>query len=133
MSAKATGPALVVVLRFADGLAIDLVSGMADKAAIADFAGRSLANGATLPLIEALTSPVPAAVLKRLAGAAIEPPDKPPEPPIPVRGLVHAISAYLVATATQKPAADIHPAREALSAFFAHYGVTLDFTGEREP
>lgn len=122
-------PATVVVLRFADRIMVDVVTGLDAKSAIADFAGRALANGATLPLIEALTSEIPIARLAALAGAQPSPAPI-ARPPIPVNGAVHAVSAYYRQARTGKGIAN---ARGALTDFFGRFGCTLSFAGEPDP
>jgi len=129
------GPATVVVLRFAEGIKIEIVTGMSAKAAIADVAGRALANGASLPLIEAVTSEIPATRLIELVDGRREPPPSPDQrPPLPIQGAIHAVGAYVRATSAKEPQIpQILNARDALRDFFARYGCPIDFAGEPEP
>ncbi len=123
--------ATVVVLRFSEGMKIEIVKGLSEKAAIADVAARALSNGAVLPLIEAKTSEIPTRMLVELVGTYEPPPPPAERPAIPISGLVHAVAAYV--KTTQGKAPKILNARDALRDFFAHYGCPVDFAGEPEP
>ena len=123
---------MIVVLRFAGGIRVDIVTGLNEKAAIADFASRALSNGADLPLLEAKTVPVTVEQLSEIINGAPKPP--PPlreRPPIPLRGLMLAMQAYVRGTTGTAP--KIENARDVVSDFFAHYGCKVDFTGEPAP
>ncbi len=128
-----SGLATIVVLRFADGIRVDLVTGMDRKAAEADFASRALRNGATLPLFEVISSEIPTKRLIELAGKTPAPVKSEERPAIPISGAIHAFAAYVKATTPPIDAKKIANTRDALSDFFGRYGCPVDFTGEPEP
>ena len=118
----------VVVLRFVSGIRVDLVSGMSEAEAIADFTARTLRAGtAELPLIEAFTAEVPIGKLREFAAKA-EPTLVPPERPnVSVAGLCRAVRVYMEAVAASREQSAHETARSDLGYFFNHYGVELDF------
>ena len=121
----------VVVLRFADRIMVDIVVGKSAQDAIADFAGRVLARGAKLPLIEVLTSEITGFRLGELAetaAPALDGTEPAKLPSIPVLGALRAIGTYMMETKRGK----VFHARGVLSAFFERFGCTLDFAGEPE-
>jgi hypothetical protein len=129
--ARTEGPVTMVVLRFADGMKIEIVTGKTDKAAIAEVAGRAIAAGATLPLLDAVTGDIPRARLLELASGAPPPVAPDARPAIPIKGIVHALAAYVKQTSGKDP--KILNARDALRDFFGRYGCPVDFAGEPEP
>lgn len=121
----------VVVLRFADGLVVDLVAELSPDAAIGAVAERAIRAGRPLPLLDAVASLLPYERLMQLVGPPPAPAVAPPRPAIPIGGAVHAIAAYVRATTeAAKPA--VYTARGALKDFFARYDCPVDFAGEPE-
>jgi hypothetical protein len=130
---KPDAAARIVVLRFASGMKIDLVTGMTEEDAIADCAGLALRNGATLPLFEAISTEIPAKRLIEFAGKAPPPPKPDERPAIPIGGAIHAFAAYVKATTPPIDGSKGANARDALRDFFGRYGCPVDFAGEPEP
>lgn len=124
----------VVVLRFEDGIRVDIAINMTEPEAIADMAARAMASqhAPLLPLWEAVTSIIPAeraaelsAVIELRAAGMVEP----VAPlPLPFNGLQAAMRAYgqaVIATTTPEVRAE---AERALSAFFSRHGIAIDFS-----
>lgn len=123
----------VVALRFADGLRVDIETDATHFEAIANMTARALRSDQPpiLPLYEAATAVIPA---DRLAlplngspgslPAAIEPTRQ----PVPVAGLLAAMRAYGPATVGTAGEDIKRECADKLSAFFAHYGVQIEFS-----
>lgn len=114
-----------MVLRFGDGVRVDMVANMTEAEAIADFLTRILhARTASMPLLEATTVAVPKERLDELAGTKVEP-VPPVRPSISFAGLIRSVRTYVDALGndrSKEPAA-----KEALTGFFDRYGIDLDF------
>jgi hypothetical protein len=121
------GP-LIVVLRFVSGIRVDMVDGMSEQEAIADFAGRALRTATVeLPLLEALTIPVPTERILELAGVYAPPPPVVARPSISLAGMVGAVRGYTASLAADRSPAAVEDAAKRISEFFGRYGVDIDF------
>jgi hypothetical protein len=122
----------VVVLRFADGIRVDIVADMTEQEAIADMTSRALAGRPppVLPLYEAVTSIIPADRASQLlngAAPALALVSSELRPAIPVAGILAAVRAYGPATIATAGTDTKAACEEALTRFFDHYGIAIEF------
>lgn len=113
---------LVVVLRFAETTIIDIILCDNQQQAIAEFAGRALAAGHKLPLVESMCAEVPRERMAALLGLGLPEVLIAKAQPIPIRGLTRAVQVYQIADEEED-------ARVRLNHFFDIYDVTIDYTG----
>lgn len=118
----------VVVLRFADALRVDIVAGMSEQAAIADFVGRTLASAGSpgLPLIDAITAAIPRERIEALLNGSARTVEPVSEPlAVPIAGIQAAMRAYGGKVIGGAAPAVVAEAQRELAAFFDRYGVRI--------
>lgn len=123
--------ALLVVLHFADSPVAELArrDGRTTDQLVGEIIGRALAAGRRLPLESHFTMEVPASRMLELVNGAAALPDSAkaaPKPRLPIKGLVHAVGAYVKATTGRNPSPN---AGDFLDAFFGRFGIEIDYAG----
>lgn len=123
----------VVVLRFADGVRVDIAADMSEAEAIADMVSRAIASAhpPTLPLYEAITAVIPRERLLVLLNGAAGPagvvtiaPEAEPSP-VPIAGIQAAMRAYGGKVISGAAPDIVAEAQRQLAAFFDRYGVRI--------
>lgn len=125
----------VVVLRFADGIRVDIAIDATERQAIADMTARALASDhpAELPLYEAVTSVIPDDRARALLNGEVLTTRRAAEEaaffgcnPVPIRGIQAAMRAYGRSSIAGAAPEIIAAAERDLIEFFARYGVAVE-------